>query len=154
MTAIAFDRFFCICYVHKNLITVNKAKVITVLLFVTSCLLGIIPALNSVIKINHLETNSSNASIEFFLCYVDTETKSDYFDNLVLPFKNFYDLIYLVSVILVTGLYIAIYKEIRVKNRIKAERIRKFTINNSMNKDVENKTIHNNCNIYVNFHYF
>lgn len=127
MTSIAFDRYFCICYVHisRNLFTVNKAKIVSLILMLTSSLLGVIPAFHAYVEINAAQ-NFTNSTYSY-TCTLDTRTELDYIGNLVLTFKNFYDLIYVVSVVMVTFLYIAIYKEIRVKNRIKAERIRKLT---------------------------
>lgn len=143
LISIAFDRYFCICYVHisKNLLTVGKAKIIIIFLLATSCLLGIIPALNSVIQkdnFNKAQNDNQTTNITIinwtYTCLVDLSTESQ-FGYLVLPFKNFYDLIYLISVIMVTCLYIAVYKEIRIKNRIKAERIKKLKIDATLTGD-------------------
>ena len=131
MTAIAIDRYMNICYIHVNkaLMTVKKAKIIIVCLLVTSCFLGIIPSINSVIKTEKAQSNENDTDHEYWICIVDTESSYGYF---VMPFKNFYDFIYLMSVIIVTFLYIAIYKEIRIRNKIKAERIKKLNNDNDI----------------------
>lgn len=45
MTAIAFDRFFCICMVNRNIMTLARARFIGIVLLVISASLGVIPAL-------------------------------------------------------------------------------------------------------------
>jgi hypothetical protein len=51
MTAIAFDRYFCICMANRNILTLRKARFIGVILIFFSGCLGVIPALASVIQI-------------------------------------------------------------------------------------------------------
>jgi cholecystokinin A receptor len=52
MTAIAIDRYFCICQANKNVLTLQKTKVIGVILLFISGLLGVIPALASIVQPN------------------------------------------------------------------------------------------------------
>jgi cholecystokinin A receptor len=47
MLAIAFDRYFCICMVSRNIMTLHRAKAICVVLLVISGCLGVIPALET-----------------------------------------------------------------------------------------------------------
>jgi hypothetical protein len=135
MTAIAFDRFFCICMVNYTVITQYRAKIIIVVLIIVSGLLGIIPSINAVLKpydnsnstkfnstgIKLLDLNSS--PIKF--CYIDAD------HVYVMPFKYFYDFIFISSVFIISILYIFIYKEIHTRRRLKNKR-RKLLIKNSI----------------------
>jgi len=71
MTAIAFDRYFCICMANRNILTLRKARFIGIILIVFSGCLGVIPALASVIQTptqsrhdlsSHQEDDSSSSS--------------------------------------------------------------------------------------------
>ncbi|CAF1026732.1 unnamed protein product, partial [Brachionus calyciflorus] len=121
MSAIAFDRYFCICKVSKNIMNLNKARVVVSLILIISFLTGVIPLLSSVV----IKTNS-NLSNENYLCIVDQDSTYTTFGFLITPFKFFYDFIYAASVITITVLYILIYKEIYSRSKIK--RIRKKEI--------------------------
>jgi hypothetical protein len=50
MTAIAFDRYFCICMVNRNIMTLQRAKIVGPILLLISGSLGVIPAISTVIK--------------------------------------------------------------------------------------------------------
>lgn len=62
MTAIAFDRFFCICMVNRNIMTLSRARFIGIVLLVISASLGVIPALVTTTSPPHPGVNSSNYS--------------------------------------------------------------------------------------------
>lgn len=118
MSAIAFDRYFCICMVNRVIMTLNRAKLLVTLLLLLSLLLGIIPAMSSVILINSNATLNQTIPV----CIIDPDSKYTQLGFLIWPFKFFYDLIYAGSVIIITVLYILIYKEIYVRRRIKRNR--------------------------------
>ena len=62
MTAIAFDRYFCICMVSKNIMTLVKARFLAIILFIVSALCGVIPALAAVTIIDSRTSTHENAS--------------------------------------------------------------------------------------------
>lgn len=64
MTAIAFDRFFCICMVNRNIMTLSRARFIGIVLLVISASLGVIPALMTTTSAPNIgsASNSSNLS--------------------------------------------------------------------------------------------
>jgi hypothetical protein len=127
MAAIAFDRYFCICMVNRVILTLKRAKYLVTTLVCISGLLGVIPALSSVIRPQpwYVE-NATNHDFYFenetensLVCTIDLNAE---LDNLVWRFKLFYDLIYACSVITITILYALIYKEIYVRRRMKRTR--------------------------------
>ena len=152
MSAIALDRYFCICMVNRVIMTLPRAKNLVLILFITSGLLGVIPALSSVVKIdyqqeqesyqsaprinNNLSTATSPSSLDQLIssnftqipphlthvCTIDTNAEYTRFGALIWPFKLFYDLMYACSVLIITILYILIYKEIYIRRRIKRNR--------------------------------
>lgn len=132
MSAIAFDRYFCICVVNRNVMTLLRARISVILILTLSILLGIIPFLSSVvIQIEDtVELNDSYTSnYSHDLCFIDTESKYTKFGFLIMPFKYFYDLIYAFSVIVITSLYVLIYKEIYVRGKMKRNRKRELLYN-------------------------
>lgn len=66
MTAIAFDRYFCICMVNRNMMTLFRAHLICIVLLVISASLGVIPALvaTTASSTSSQNTNSSSNFIE------------------------------------------------------------------------------------------
>ena len=142
MLALAFDRYFCICMVDKNIINLHRAKLVAVMLLIIGLFCGIIPGWNAqLISINeeHYLNNKTNSSTIFkddskleqtvsFQCLVGNKF------NVVQNFKNFYDLIYLFCVILITILYALIYKEIYVRRQLKNTRKRELLLKIVMSK--------------------
>ena len=129
MTAIAFDRFFCICMVYHKIMNLKRAKRIVLCLLVISGALGIIPALASVISISP-EANSTNSTLDtnVYVCIIDVDSKYTIFGFLVMPFKQFYDLIYMASAVVIILLYLIIYKEIRQRKILKNKRIKLYAL--------------------------
>jgi hypothetical protein len=145
MTVIAFDRYFCICMVSKNIMTLPKAKLLVLIVVAISGLLGVIPVLGAVILNNVPNGNHTigNRTIE---AYTNANFNESYFNNntilngsssngalicandsgpfgfLIMPFKKFYDLIFFASAITISILYVLIYKEIYTRRKIKRER--------------------------------
>jgi hypothetical protein len=132
MTAIAFDRYFCICMVSRNIMTLSRAKLLVLILLIISGLLGVIPALGTVITEQHQSYASVNASDLIYSCMVDT-SQNNTFGFLIMPFKRFYDLIYAGSVLTITVLYIFIYKEIYTRRKTKRIRKRELFYNSMIN---------------------
>lgn len=131
MSAIAFDRYFCICKVNRNIMTLIRARIAVIILLFLSALLGVIPFLGSVVVqiddyTNAQTLNSSKLPDHHYFCFIDTESKHTFFGFLIMPFKIFYDLIYAASVIVITILYILIYKEIHVRRKLKRNRKREI----------------------------
>lgn len=65
MTSIAFDRYFCICMVNRNIMTLFRARIIGVVLLIISASLGVIPALATTtahIQSSNLTNTSVNSS--------------------------------------------------------------------------------------------
>ncbi len=145
MTAIAFDRYFCICKVGRNIMTLSKARVIAVILLIVSALLGVIPALAAVttpqnnnndtsnslsLSMNNNEAfGSSNATyldiyinVTNFLCCMDLDSQVSSFGMFIRPFKLFYDAIFISSVITITVLYVLIYKEIYTRRKVRRDK--------------------------------
>jgi hypothetical protein len=176
MTAIAFDRYFCICMANRNILTLRKARFIGIILIVFSGCLGVIPALASVIQIptqskqdlsNHPEEDPSSpsassqsvslsSSSEVFssdnstfsnqtnlLCFIDSESVYTVFGHLIQPFKIFYDLIFVCSVITITILYVFIYKEIFTRRKVKREQKRKLLFNSIINTGMVAESLDN-----------
>lgn len=65
---------------------------------------------------------SSDSQRNLSICTVDTESKYTSFGFLIMPFKLFYDLIFLSCVIIITFLYFLIYRKIYVSRKIKRKR--------------------------------
>ena len=122
MLALAFDRYFCICMVDKNIMNLYKAKIVALILLITGLFCGIIPGWNAIlIYINYdffLENSTSTNFSSFgFICMISIEKNS-----IVGYFKNVYDFVYFISVILISCLYILIYKEIYIRQKLKSKK--------------------------------
>jgi hypothetical protein len=61
MTAIAFDRLFCICMFNRNIMTRRRAHMIVIVLLMISALLGIVPA--SYVNIQRINFDSNGTVI-------------------------------------------------------------------------------------------
>jgi cholecystokinin A receptor len=165
MTAIAFDRYFCICMASKNVMNLSKAKTIVICLIVISCLLGVIPSLAAIINLenpsmdnnNNNQKNLTNFSSTCTLIDSNSNSTLFYFINLaslIHPFKYCYDLIFVVTVLIITVLYILIYSEIYTRRKLKRNRKHKLMLTKWMNgktskhknKEIELKDIKNNEN--------
>lgn len=85
-------------------------------LFKVSILLGIIPLMGSTV------IESSDSHRNFTMCTVDTESKHTTFGFLLMPFKKFYDFIFLSCALIITFLYLLIYQKIYVSRKIKRKR--------------------------------
>lgn len=152
MTAIAFDRYFCICMANVKIITYPRAKVISTVLLMISASLGVIPSVIAHIKIAYKNDNSNlhptddlnktymyydtNSTLtnltESKQCTTDMEYK--FFGVRVLkPFKYSYDFIFLAAVIIITTLYILIYKEIYTRRKSKRDQKQKLLFNSYVN---------------------
>jgi cholecystokinin A receptor len=142
MVAIAVDRYFCICQANKNVLNVQKTKVIGIVLLVISASLGVIPALASFTISSGASTSSNTSSSQLSnqtssstvhetpatvtssnatssQCVLSHDpTFQSKFGFLVMPFKFFYDFIFLVCVITITFLYVLIYKEIYTRRKV------------------------------------
>lgn len=136
MTAIAFDRYFCICKVNSQFMTLSRARFIGIVLLVISACLGVIPALattTEAISFAPSNTSSSNHSAGGDpQCRIDTNDSS-HFGFLVMPFKFFYDFIFIACVITITVLYILIYSEIYTRRKAKRDRRRELFYNSFLN---------------------
>lgn len=120
--------------------TYPRARIIGITLLIFSSLLGVIPALASVTQLNSknatLPSQNSSLTEDFlyytisntslisaptngFQCFLDMDSKYSLFGSLVMPFKLFYDCIFVASVIIITILYILIYKEIYTRRKLK-----------------------------------
>lgn len=136
MTAIAFDRYFCICMVGKNMMTVCRARVITSVLLALSGLLGVIPALAAVTRtsldygLNSTNINMNNSN---HVCRVDLEAQHSSFGVLLRPFKFCYDFVFIACVVIITVLYIFIYKEIYTRRKAKRDKKRRLMYSSFMN---------------------
>ena len=122
MLALAFDRYFCICMVDKNIMNLHRAKLIAIMLLIIGLFCGIIPGWNAdCIYINYgyfLENSTAGNFSSFdFICMISVEKNS-----IVKYFKNFYDMIYLLSVILIAFLYGLIFREIYIRQKLKNKR--------------------------------
>lgn len=121
MTTIAFDRYFCICKVNRSILTYKRAKSIAFSLLAFSVCLGIIPSLASIISLNWriIKLENITLNISYLQCSVDMEGKETIIGKLIIPFKFFYDGLYLICVLLITFLYILIYKEIYTRRKLR-----------------------------------
>ena len=122
MLALTFDRYFCICMVDKNIMNLHRAKIIAIVLLVVGLFCGIIPGWNAdCIYINYeyfIENSTTGNFSSFgFICMISVEKNS-----IVRYFKNFYDTIYFISVILITLLYGLIFREIYIRQKLKNKR--------------------------------
>jgi hypothetical protein len=122
MLALAFDRYFCICMVDKNIMNLHRAKLIAIMLLIIGLFCGIIPGWNAdCIYINYdyfLENSTGGNFSSFgFICMISVEKNS-----IVRYFKNFYDMVYLLSVILIALLYGLIFREIYIRQKLKNKR--------------------------------
>ena len=150
MIAIAFDRYFCICMVSKSVMNLQRAKILVIILIVISCLLGVIPSLAAVIQQETSSSPSLNNSNETFYssgiettypCIVVTDIASNSSQfltfinlaSLVHYFKYCYDLIYLITIIVITILYVLIYKEIYTRRKVKRKRKRQLLFSSWLN---------------------
>ena len=135
MTTIAFDRFFCICMVNRNIFTYQRAKYVAFSLLTFSLSLGIIPLMASVITINSRNINLGNLTlnISYDQCIVDMEGKQTMFGKIIIPFKFFYDALYVICVIIITILYIQIYKEIHKRRKIRYNQKRRLLYSSIIN---------------------
>ncbi len=153
MTAIAFDRYFFICMANVKIITYRRAKIISLVLLMVSASLGVIPAVIAQTKIisktensHSVSTDDSNKTYIYYdsanatyfnqtettQCYVNMEYK--FFGVPVLkPFKYSYDFIFLAAVVIITSLYILIYKEIYTRRKTKRDHKRKLLFNSYVN---------------------
>nr|QVK45738.1 G protein-coupled receptor [Proales similis] len=117
MSAIAFDRYFCICKVDKNVMSLGRAKLTVLLIVIASVSFGVIPTLSSTIISVTDHTNSSHEQ-----CTVDIDAEHTMFGKLIGPFKIVYDMLYASSVLIITILYALIYKELYKRRRAKRNR--------------------------------
>jgi len=124
MLALAFDRYFCICMVDKNIMNLHRAKIVALMLLIVGFLCGIIPGWNAdciYINYDYFLENSTSGNTNFssfgFICMISIEKNS-----IVTYFKNFYDMIYFISVILITFLYGLIFREIYIRRKLKNKR--------------------------------
>ena len=101
---------------------------------------GVLPALIANIRKN--ENFSSDDDFNKTYAYYDanftnhTESKQCWIDpdsRMIKPFKYSYDFIYLASVIIITSLYILIYKEIYTRRKTKRDRKQKLLFNSYLN---------------------
>ena len=138
MTAIAFDRYFCICMVSRKVMTLSRAKLIVIILLTISILYGVVPSLCSTLV--PLSPNNDNETLnnslyftkfddKYYQCNFDMEKTGLLLQN----FKYFYDFVYLFSVIVITVLYVLIYKEIYTRRKIKRNRKRELMMNSRLN---------------------
>jgi hypothetical protein len=144
--------------VNRIVMTLSRAKILVFILIVISALLGIIPALSSVVILNYHHnglqnrthsnpenlSNSLSIDLESFtnsFCTIDSNAEHTKFGNLVWPFKFFYDLIYAMSVLIITLLYILIYKEIYIRRRIKRNRKKEILARGSLILSNENNNL-------------
>lgn len=153
MVAIAFDRYFCICMVSKNVMNLNRAKLIVICLIVISCLLGVIPSLAAItaadmssnLDLNQSSNSTANSSVLIspvtpsYTCTLISDASSGnstyYYivASLLHPFKYCYDLIFYSTVIIITTLYIQIYREIYTRRKEKRKRKRQLLISSWIN---------------------
>ena len=162
MTAIAFDRYFCICMVNRNIMTPFRAKIIVGILLMLAGFLSVIPTLNAIINERHDDEHghSSNTTtvvypevtsvnMDHFTHGFELNTTTVYMDpasaysvceidlngalgSWVMPFKRFYDLIYFCSVMVISILYILIYKKIYTRRKAKRLRRRRLLTNSML----------------------
>lgn len=137
MTAIAFDRYFCICQANNNIITLQRAKLLVGLIIFISILLGIIPSLSAIVETSSADdhfnkanltvlntSNNSNNTIETFsLCYIDFNSQLGYY---TLVLKAVMDGIYVIDIVVITILYVMIYEEIYTRRKKKEDRKREL----------------------------
>ena len=100
-----------------------------------SVLLGIIPLMSSTIV--DQEQPALNYSIQ--LCTIDIESKHTTLGFLIMPFKLFYDFVFLACVLVITLLYLLIYKKIYISRKFKRNRKREILLS-SLIKQAENGT--------------
>jgi hypothetical protein len=143
MTAIAFDRYFCICMVSRNIMNLRRARSCVISVALVSALLGIIPLLGSTV-VTHADFLKAHSNDSDFVhssnshyCMVDSEYKFTTFGFLIMPFKWFYDFLFLACVIVITILYLLIYNKIYVSRKIKRSRKREIFYS-SLIKQAEN----------------
>jgi hypothetical protein len=145
MLAIAFDRYACICMVNKNVINLFRAKLIVIVLLIISALCGIIPGLHAklegVLQIDNLTNETYTFDIN--VCFIDSR------DSFINQFKDMYDLVYALSVVFITFLYILIYKEIYKRGKIKKNRKKEILINSLINRANSNVGFNGNQSFYV-----
>ena len=145
MLAIAFDRYACICMVNKNVINLFRAKLIVIVLLIISALCGIIPGLHAklegVLQIDNLTNETYTFDIN--VCFIDSR------DSFINQFKDMYDLVYALSVIFITFLYILIYKEIYKRGKMKKNRKKEILINSLINRANSNVGFNGNQSFYV-----
>ena len=150
MIAIAFDRYFCICMVSKSVMNLQRAKILVIVLILVSCLMGVIPSLAAVIQQetssslnfnNSNETSYPSETETTYVCTLITDVASNSSEfltfinlaSLVHYFKYCYDLIYLITVIVITILYVLIYKEIYTRRKVKRKRKRQLLFSSWLN---------------------
>ena len=117
MLALAFDRYFCICMVDKNVMNLARSRAIVMVLLVVALLCGIIPGWNAELKLivyEYYMENVTDANTNDTLCMISLDK-----NTIVGYFKNIYDIVYLCSVMVITILYGLIYREIYVRQQLK-----------------------------------
>jgi hypothetical protein len=146
--------------VGHNIMSLQRARVIAIILLMISALLGVIPALAAVTSpqyhSNDSYVGSNSSSVLFFsstsssqevvsifnstvllpssyLCGMDLEAKETPFGVLIRPFKFGYDFVFIASVITITVLYILIYKEIYTRRKVRRDKKHKLMYNSFIN---------------------
>ncbi|OWF54283.1 orexin receptor type 2-like [Mizuhopecten yessoensis] len=135
MVAIAVDRYICICHPFVHILTVPRAKTTVSLLGAFACVLGLITALNYDVyqTFPEIALNVSNGSTleQCELIYTGVCVPT----NKIIPqsFREAYQKVYasffLISVLLVIGLYSVIYRSVisRRAKRQKQKRTKQFS---------------------------
>ena len=97
----------------------SKAKILVATLVSVSGLLGVIPATGATID-PHIDKHSNNSVIDNQTnCYIDIEKS---IGSMIKISKYCLDLIYVISIVVITVLYILIYKEIYTRRKKKRDR--------------------------------
>lgn len=152
MVAIAVDRYVCICHPFVHILTVPRAKAIVSLLAAFACVLGLITALNYDVYqtypdisdiITTMFPNGSNFDqcdiIYTGICEPSSKIIQKDFTNV---YQKIYSSFFLISLLLVIGLYSLIYRSV-ISRRAKRQKQKMKTNFSTTMVQTEDTTNHN-----------
>ncbi|XP_033763109.1 orexin receptor type 2-like [Pecten maximus] len=151
MVAIAVDRYICICHPFVHILTVPRAKTIVSLLGAFACVLGLITALNYDVYQTfediaaHMSNKSSLNQCEMIYTGVCQPSSKIIHQSFRAAYQKVYASFFLISVLLVIGLYSFIYKSVisRRAKRQKQKRKKQFSTTMVQTDETANSVNHN-----------
>ncbi|XP_069117877.1 cholecystokinin receptor type A-like [Argopecten irradians] len=150
MVAIAVDRYICICHPFVHILTVPRAKTIISLLAAFACVLGLITALNYDVYQTyedialHLANSSSLNECEMIYTGVCQPSSKILHESFRDVYQKIYASFFLISVLLVIGLYSVIYRSVisRRAKRQKQKRKKQFSTTMVQTDETANSVSH------------